>query len=133
MERKSYDPPAVVYETELEVHASSSTSSSSPDSVFDLLDPDKKWTRRWATGDGLLDQCASVVAVMALQTRACVGFGCAFRSRLLLHGLSWVMPGVYSRCTRKRAVSDDAARFDFSAHRLTHALVTGVGSQWGKG
>ena len=42
MERKSYDPPAVVYETELEVHAASSTSSGSPDSIFDLLDPDKK-------------------------------------------------------------------------------------------
>ena len=42
MERKSYDPPAVVYETELEVHAASSTSSGSPDSIFDLLDLDKK-------------------------------------------------------------------------------------------
>ena len=41
-ERKSYDPPAVVYETELEVHAASSTSSGSPDSIFDLLGPDKK-------------------------------------------------------------------------------------------
>jgi hypothetical protein len=40
-ERKSYDPPAVVYETELEVHAASSTSTSgSP--VFDPLNLDKK-------------------------------------------------------------------------------------------
>jgi hypothetical protein len=39
-ERKSYDPPAVVYETELEVHAASSTSTSgSP--VFDPLNLDK--------------------------------------------------------------------------------------------
>ena len=41
-ERKSYDPPAVVYETELEVHAASSTSSGSPDSIFDLLSSGQK-------------------------------------------------------------------------------------------
>jgi hypothetical protein len=40
-ERKSYDPPAVVYETELEVHAATS-STNPPDSIFDLLGPDKK-------------------------------------------------------------------------------------------
>jgi hypothetical protein len=40
-ERKSYDPPAVVYETELEVHAASSQSTGTGGSVFELLDLDK--------------------------------------------------------------------------------------------
>jgi hypothetical protein len=39
-ERKSYDPPAVVYETELEVHASSSTSIGTKSGVFSPLDLD---------------------------------------------------------------------------------------------
>lgn len=43
-ERKAYDPPAVVYETELEVHAVSSQSTVPPigGSFFEPLDLDKK-------------------------------------------------------------------------------------------
>ncbi len=42
-ERKSYVPPAVVYETELEVHASSSTSTGTGGTkgIFEPLDLDK--------------------------------------------------------------------------------------------
>ena len=41
-ERKAYEPPAVVYETELEVHAASSQSTAPMSPVFDLLNLDKK-------------------------------------------------------------------------------------------
>jgi len=39
--RRMYDPPAVVYETELEVHAASTSSTGTGSPVFDLLNLDK--------------------------------------------------------------------------------------------